>query len=149
MPFERALQRLVRLRRIENGLGNRALIGERQADDVVFLDRLDRGLARRRHDEIGESAPLDLGSTLEYLQHVGWKARLKSGGRNSFSLGHAITYGNSPYKTSASKLLAARSWSLRSSPSRRARHSRLIGQPGDEFADPLVACECCRPTNDM
>src|SRR5437016_2910836 len=54
--------------RIEQERSELLLRRARQTDDFDFSDRLPRCLLRRRHDEVADRAPLDLGGAFHQFQ---------------------------------------------------------------------------------
>lgn len=69
-----ALQRGIRLRRVEKGGGERLLILDREPQNLYFLNGPLRGLVRCRDDEIAHATPLYLGGALDDGQRLGGKA---------------------------------------------------------------------------
>lgn len=83
----RALQRRGRRRRIEQQLGETALILDRQADEVSLLNRSMRSISGGSDNEVTDASALDLGCTLHDSERLRCNARLNSSGAVGF-LGH-------------------------------------------------------------
>jgi hypothetical protein len=79
------------LRRIEDGFREGALAFDREADDFGSLDGARGGLLRRRHHEVADAAPLNLGRPFDDRQRVGGDARLDAGSADRL-LGHRTTF---------------------------------------------------------
>jgi hypothetical protein len=78
-----ALQCLRGFERIEDGLGDTRLVFDRESNEVSLGKRTARGLASRRHDEVGERASLKLGRSLERGVHL-WRKTEFDSSRGSF-----------------------------------------------------------------
>jgi hypothetical protein len=75
--FGSAYQTRRRLGRVEDRFGERALILDREADNLGFLDRAVRGFLRRRDDKVADAASLDLGGAFDDGERLGSDARFE------------------------------------------------------------------------
>jgi len=71
-------------RRIEDRLGNRALILDRKTDDADFLDGLMSGLLGGGNDEVADATALDFGRAFDDSQRFRRDAGLKASGAVRF-----------------------------------------------------------------
>jgi hypothetical protein len=65
---------------MENGIGDGALILDREPNDLRFLDGAVGRFLCSRDDEITDTAALQFGGSLDDGQRVGGDTRLKAGG---------------------------------------------------------------------
>src|SRR5271166_2330275 len=94
MAAKSAAERRCRFRRIEDSLGESALILDREANDLRFLDGAVGGFLRGGDHEIADAAALDFGGTLDGRQSVERDARLDACRVGRFLGHHASSLSN-------------------------------------------------------
>lgn len=87
MPaFESAAERGLRLGRIQQRFGDVALILDRQAKDLGFLDGAGRRFAGGTHYKVRQGAPLDIGRAFEQRVNIRGQTRFQAAVAETFSM---------------------------------------------------------------